>query len=54
MEILEIVLSVLGTLLAIAAFAGVIWSLLHLYEVIFKRQYKNVRYFKFVYPCLPT
>ncbi len=54
MEILEIVLSVLGTLLAIAAFAGVIWSLLHLYEVIFKRQYKNVRYFKFVYPCFPT
>lgn len=54
MEILEIVLRVLGNLLAIAAFAGVIWSLLHLFEVIFKRQYKNVRYFKFVYPCFPT
>jgi len=54
MEFLKIILPILGALLLFAVIAGVIWSLVHLNEVLFKRQFKKVRYFKFVYPCFPA
>ena len=54
MELLKILSPILGALLQFAVIAGVMWSLVHLYEVLFKRQYKKVRYFKFVYPCFPA
>lgn len=54
MEFLKIILPIFGALLHFAVIAGVMWSLVHLYEVLFKRQYKKVRYFKFVYPCFPA